>query len=39
MFDRGQQDPTLDHAAEGKLPGERFDADQQCMSYQILIAV
>lgn len=23
--------PNLDHNVEGKLPGERFDADQQCM--------
>lgn len=31
MFDRGQQDADLDHAADGMLPGERFDANQQCM--------
>lgn len=31
MFDHAQQDPTLDHATEGRLPGERFDANQQCM--------
>lgn len=30
MFDRGQFGNSLDHAAEGLLPGERFDADQQC---------
>ena len=29
MFDRGTS--NLDHAAEGILPGERFDADHQCM--------
>lgn len=31
MFDRGQFGNSLDHSAEGLLPGERFDADQQCM--------
>lgn len=31
MFDRGQFGNNLDHSAEGILPGERFDADQQCM--------
>lgn len=31
MFDHGQADPTLDHGAEMIYPGERFDADQQCM--------
>lgn len=31
MFDRGTFVSNLDHAAEGILPGERFDADQQCM--------
>lgn len=31
LFDHGQIDPTLDHGAEMILPGERFDADQQCM--------
>uniref|UniRef100_A0A1B0D866 Uncharacterized protein n=1 Tax=Phlebotomus papatasi TaxID=29031 RepID=A0A1B0D866_PHLPP len=31
LFDRGHSAHSLDHAAEGMLPGERFDADQQCM--------
>lgn len=31
LFDRGQFGPSLDHAAEGLLPGERYDADKQCM--------
>ncbi|XP_059620243.1 A disintegrin and metalloproteinase with thrombospondin motifs adt-2 [Phlebotomus argentipes] len=31
LFDRGHSAHSLDHAAEGLLPGERFDADQQCM--------
>ncbi|XP_055632048.1 A disintegrin and metalloproteinase with thrombospondin motifs adt-1 [Toxorhynchites rutilus septentrionalis] len=31
LFDRGHYGQKLDHAAEGILPGERFDADQQCM--------
>ncbi|XP_031616412.1 A disintegrin and metalloproteinase with thrombospondin motifs adt-1 isoform X2 [Contarinia nasturtii] len=31
LFDHGQTDPTLDHGAEMIYPGERFDADQQCM--------
>ncbi|XP_038120942.1 A disintegrin and metalloproteinase with thrombospondin motifs adt-1, partial [Culex quinquefasciatus] len=31
LFDRGHVAPNLDHNVEGKLPGERFDADQQCM--------
>ncbi|XP_067632659.1 uncharacterized protein stl [Eurosta solidaginis] len=31
LFDHGQFANNLDHAAEGILPGERFDADQQCM--------
>lgn len=31
LFDHGQSDPTLDHGAEMIHPGERFDADQQCM--------
>ncbi|XP_055379928.1 uncharacterized protein LOC129611040 [Condylostylus longicornis] len=31
LFDRGQFGHSLDHSAEGILPGERFDADQQCM--------
>lgn len=31
MFDRGQFGNSLDHSAEGLLPGERFDADQQCL--------
>lgn len=30
LFDYEQADPTLDHGAEMILPGERFDADQQC---------
>lgn len=30
LFDRGHFGTSLDHAAEGLLPGERFDADQQC---------
>ncbi|XP_017475926.1 PREDICTED: uncharacterized protein LOC108366127, partial [Rhagoletis zephyria] len=31
LFDHGQFTNNLDHSAEGILPGERFDADQQCM--------
>lgn len=31
LFDRGQFGPSLDHSAEGLLPGQRFDADTQCM--------
>ncbi|XP_058461510.1 A disintegrin and metalloproteinase with thrombospondin motifs 18 isoform X2 [Malaya genurostris] len=31
LFDRGHYGQSLDHSAEGRLPGERFDADQQCM--------
>ncbi|XP_049307736.1 uncharacterized protein LOC105226273 [Bactrocera dorsalis] len=31
LFDHGQFANNLDHLAEGILPGERFDADQQCM--------
>ncbi|KAH8407513.1 hypothetical protein KR222_004682, partial [Zaprionus bogoriensis] len=31
LFDRGQFKAPLDHSAEGTLPGERFDANQQCM--------
>ncbi|XP_058833011.1 A disintegrin and metalloproteinase with thrombospondin motifs adt-2 isoform X2 [Topomyia yanbarensis] len=31
LFDRGLYEQNLDHAAEGLLPGERFDANQQCM--------
>uniref|UniRef100_A0A1B0GKN0 Putativedisintegrin and metalloproteinase with thrombospondin motifs 18 n=1 Tax=Lutzomyia longipalpis TaxID=7200 RepID=A0A1B0GKN0_LUTLO len=31
LFDRGHSAHSLDHNAEGILPGERFDADQQCM--------
>lgn len=31
MFDRGHFGTNLDHGAEGLLPGERFDADQQCL--------
>lgn len=31
MFDRGHFGTNLDHSAEGLLPGERFDADQQCL--------
>ncbi|XP_049546517.1 A disintegrin and metalloproteinase with thrombospondin motifs adt-1-like isoform X2 [Anopheles darlingi] len=30
LFDRGRFESSLDHTKEGKLPGERFDADQQC---------
>ncbi|XP_052873541.1 A disintegrin and metalloproteinase with thrombospondin motifs adt-1 [Anopheles cruzii] len=31
LFDRGHYELLLDHTREGKLPGERFDADQQCL--------
>lgn len=31
LFDRGHFGNNLDHTAEGMLPGERFDSDQQCM--------
>lgn len=31
LFDRGRYEAKLDHNADGTLPGERFDADQQCM--------
>lgn len=30
LIDRGHFSAILDHSAEGMLPGERFDADQQC---------
>lgn len=30
LFDQSVFDLSLDHTAEGMLPGERFDADQQC---------
>ncbi|KAH8401413.1 hypothetical protein KR009_005346 [Drosophila setifemur] len=30
LFDRGQFVGSLDHSAGGILPGQRFDADQQC---------
>lgn len=30
LFDIGTIKKRLDHLAEGLLPGERFDADQQC---------
>lgn len=33
MFDNGHYGASLDHSAEGILPGERFDADQQCTFY------
>lgn len=36
LFDQGQLDPTLDHAAEGILPGERFGSDQQC-NYKFIL--
>ncbi|XP_022119550.2 A disintegrin and metalloproteinase with thrombospondin motifs 16 [Pieris rapae] len=31
LLDHGNSAGQLDHSAEGLLPGERFDADQQCM--------
>lgn len=31
LFDRGHYGSSLDHTGEGRLPGERFDADQQCL--------
>ncbi|XP_045481420.1 A disintegrin and metalloproteinase with thrombospondin motifs adt-1-like isoform X2 [Harmonia axyridis] len=31
LLDHGSSAGTLDHSAEGALPGERFDANQQCM--------
>ncbi|CAG9762316.1 unnamed protein product [Ceutorhynchus assimilis] len=31
LLDHGSSAGQLDHGAEGALPGERFDADQQCM--------
>lgn len=31
LFDRGHFGSSLDHSAEDLLPGERFDADQQCL--------
>ncbi|XP_053614475.1 A disintegrin and metalloproteinase with thrombospondin motifs adt-1-like [Plodia interpunctella] len=31
LLDHGNSAGQLDHSAEGILPGERFDADQQCM--------
>lgn len=30
LLDHGNSAGQLDHSAEGILPGERFDADQQC---------
>lgn len=32
LLDHGNSAGQLDHSAEGILPGERFDADQQCKS-------
>ncbi|CAH0552165.1 unnamed protein product [Brassicogethes aeneus] len=31
LLDHGSSSGQLDHSAEGALPGERFDANQQCM--------
>ncbi|XP_050674591.1 A disintegrin and metalloproteinase with thrombospondin motifs 16-like [Leptidea sinapis] len=31
LLDHGNSAGQLDHSAEGTLPGERFDANQQCM--------
>ncbi|XP_026469450.1 A disintegrin and metalloproteinase with thrombospondin motifs adt-2-like [Ctenocephalides felis] len=31
LLDHGSSAGPLDHSAEGSLPGERFNADQQCM--------
>ncbi|XP_073811990.1 ADAMTS metallopeptidase stall [Musca autumnalis] len=31
LFNRAEFNHNLDHSAEGILPGERFDANQQCM--------
>ncbi|XP_075165715.1 ADAMTS metallopeptidase stall [Haematobia irritans] len=31
LFNRAEFNQNLDHSAEGILPGERFDANQQCM--------
>ncbi|KAF5283864.1 hypothetical protein FQA39_LY04684 [Lamprigera yunnana] len=31
LLDHGSSAGQLDHSAEGAFPGERFDADQQCM--------
>ncbi|XP_065167157.1 LOW QUALITY PROTEIN: A disintegrin and metalloproteinase with thrombospondin motifs adt-1-like [Atheta coriaria] len=31
LLDHGSSAGQLDHRAEGALPGERFDSDQQCM--------
>ncbi|KRT81533.1 hypothetical protein AMK59_6092, partial [Oryctes borbonicus] len=31
LLDHGSSAGQLDHSAEGDLPGERFDADQQCI--------
>lgn len=39
LFDFDQTDPTLDHGAEMILPGERFDADQQCKSHFFIAKV
>lgn len=30
LLDHGSSAGQLDHSAEGALPGERFDANQQC---------
>jgi len=30
LLDHGSSAGQLDHGAEGALPGERFNADQQC---------
>lgn len=30
LLDHGSSAGPLDHSAEGSLPGERFNADQQC---------
>ncbi|XP_037887566.1 A disintegrin and metalloproteinase with thrombospondin motifs 16 isoform X1 [Glossina fuscipes] len=31
LYDRGKFTPNLDHSADGLLPGERFEANLQCM--------
>lgn len=35
LLDHGSSAGQLDHSAEGALPGERFDANQQCKYHDI----
>lgn len=37
LFDKAKSDRWLDHNGDGRLPGERFDADRQCISLFIFL--